>query len=329
MSGFAFMFFVFFAVYGAFAALPLASRIEGLVYSPERNPVENAVVELINEVDSVIARTKTTSNGRFTFTGNYRGRYNIRVSPFGTNFRAQTQEISVGGINRSGNDIVYTDIYLAYDKAPVAVSNKKSAETIFVQDVPPAAQKLFDEAIENFKKNENQGVAKLEEAIIVFPQYFAALNLLGEKYVSLKNYEKAAFYSAQAVAINPRSSIDFYRLGISHYRMKKYPEALEPSQSAVTLAPGSIETQLLYGTVLRINNRHSEAEKALLKANSLAKSKNADVYWQLALLYNRQNRNQEAVNALETFLKISPEDADRKNIEELIVKLKASIAKAK
>ena len=39
------------------------------MYDPNHRPVENVYVELLNEVDSVIQRTKTDVSGRFTFTG--------------------------------------------------------------------------------------------------------------------------------------------------------------------------------------------------------------------------------------------------------------------
>lgn len=323
------VFLILFVADYTFAATAPINRIEGMVYDSQRKAVENAVVELLNEVDSIVARTRTNASGRFSFIGNYRGRYIVRVSPFGTNLKAQSKEVTIGNALRNTSDNAYVDdFYLAYEKES-APADRKNAETIFAQDVPPAAQKLFDEAVESFKRDDKQGLAKLEQATAIFPEYFAALNLLGEKYVSLKNYEKAALYSTRAVAVNPRSAIDFYLLAISLYRLKKFSDAVEPAKSAVTLTPGLTETQLLYGTVLRINNQFIDAEKVLLKAGSLAKGKNADVFWQLALLYNRQNRNQEAVTALETFLKINPDNADRKNVEDLIAKLKASVAKAK
>src|ERR1043166_5949911 len=73
----------------------LINRIEGQVYDPNHRPVENVYVELLNEVDSVIQRTKTNSAGRFTFSGVPPGRLIVRVLPFGTNFMEQSQEVVV------------------------------------------------------------------------------------------------------------------------------------------------------------------------------------------------------------------------------------------
>jgi hypothetical protein len=43
-------------------------------------------------------------------------------------------------------------------------------------------------------------------------------------------------------------------------------------------------------------------------------------------VYNRQNRNEEAANELEQYLKIKPDmkDAEKQNVRELIAKLRKS-----
>ena len=86
----------------------------------------------------------------------------------------------------------------------------------------------------------------------------------------------------------------------------------------------SVEAHVLYGTLLRIGGVFQEAENELRKALSLAKTPNAEVHWQLALLFNRLNRNKEAADELEVFLKIAPEVTDKKEIRDLIAKLRSA-----
>lgn len=307
----------------------LVNRIEGQVFSPDRLPVQNAYVELIDEVNSVVAQTKTNSSGRFTFTGMSGGRYVIKVLPFGTEFKEQSQEVYVISPTRGSSDIVYTDFYLIYDKRSGTLLAGTSPEAVFVQEIPPVAKKLYDDGASTLKKNQSEGFVKIEQAIKIFPNYFDALNLLGEKYISLNNYEKAYPYLIRAIEINPRSSINFYRLGFAFYQLKQYPAALEAARGATILVPNSIDAQLLYGTTLRVNEKYEDAEKVLLKANSLANGKNSEVHWQLALIYNRLNRNLEAISELETFLKVAPKSPDKNKILDLIAKLKASASNSK
>jgi hypothetical protein len=51
------------------------------------------------------------------------------------------------------------------------------------------------------------------------------------------------------------------------------------------------------------------------------------VYYELALLYNRQDRNEEAAKVLSIYLKLVPDDEKKKEVEDLIAKLKNASSK--
>jgi len=253
------------------------------------------------------------------------GRFNVKVLPLGTNLAEQTQEVQITNLTRTRSDTAYVDFYLRYDKRGRERSVETSREVVFAQEIPPAAKKMYEEGVIDLPKNQEKGLAKLEEAIKIFPNYFDALNRLGKEYISRKDYEKGYPYLLRAIDINQRSFSSYYSLGYAFYQLKQYPAALEAAKATTILAPESIDAQLLLGTLLRITENYTEGEKALLKADTLAKKMNAEVHWQLALLYNRLNRNQDAVNELETFLKLEPDSPDRKKIQDLIAKLKGSV----
>jgi tetratricopeptide (TPR) repeat protein len=305
----------------------LLNRIEGQVYSPNRTPVADVNVELLNDVDSVVARTKTNAAGHFSFSGMPNGRFNVKVLPYGTNFIEQTQEVQVTNIGNTNNDTEYVDIYLRYDKRSPAAGSAMPREVIFAQEIPADAKKLFEEGLADFTKNQEKGTAKLEAAIKIFPEYFDALHWLGKIYISQKSYEKGYPYLLRAIDINSRSYSSYYNLGVAFYQLKQYPAALEAAKASTMLAPDSIDAHLLYGTIFRITGSYPEAEKALVKANTLAKKTNSDAHWQLALLYNRLNRNQDAIGELEAFLKLVPDSPDKNKIKEMLAKLKASANK--
>jgi len=300
----------------------LVNRIEGQVFDPNRRPVENVYVELLSETDSVIQRTKTNSAGRFTFSGLFAGRLTIKVLPFGTGLMEQTQEVEILQ-TRNRTDTAYIDITLRYDKRGRQSASEKSG-VIFVQDIPAAAKKSYEDGMADLAKHQDKGLEELQRAIDTFPNYFDALDSLGKEFMSRKMWEKAYPYLLRAVDINPRSFSTYYSLAYAFYQMKQYPAALEAAKATTLLVPASVDAQLLYGTILRITGSYTEAEKTLLQANSLAKKMNGEVHWQLSLLYNRLNRNQETINELETFLKLVPDSPDKNKIRDLIAKLKSS-----
>ena len=296
------------------------------MYDPNHRPVENLYVELMNDVDSVIQRTKTNASGRFSFVGVPPGRLTVRVLTFGTNFMEQTQEVTIVQ-TRAGNDVDYIDINLRYERRTRGPESDLPPGVIFVQEIPPAARTAYLQGIADFGKDQEKGLLKIEEAIKIFPAYFEALNWLGKEYVSRRNYDKAYPYLLRAIDVNQRSAPTYYSLSYAFFQLKQYPAALEAARATTLLAPGSVDAQLLYGTVLRITGSFTEAETVLLKANSLAKKMNAEVHWQLSLLYNRLNRTQDTINELETFLKLVPDSPDKNRILEMIAKLRTSASK--
>jgi tetratricopeptide (TPR) repeat protein len=306
----------------------LINRIEGQVYDPNRRPVENAYVELLSEFDSILGRTKTNSTGRFTFSGMPSGRFVVKVLPFGTNLREQTQEVVITNLTRVANDTAYIEIILRYDKSTRESVIEKNPGVIFVQDVPEAAKKRYSEGMADLEKHPEKGLAELEDAVSIFPNYFDALDSLGKEYIARKDYEKAYPYLLRAIDVNQRSYSTYYSLSYAFYQLKQYAAALEAAKATVFLVPGSMEGQLIYGTLLRLTGSYREAETSLLKANELAKKMNSEVHWQLSLLYNRLNRTQDTISELETFLKLEPDSPDKNKIRDMIAKLKASANKS-
>jgi tetratricopeptide (TPR) repeat protein len=129
--------------------------------------------------------------------------------------------------------------------------------------------------------------------------------------------------------VNQRSAPTYYSLGYAFYQLKQYPAALEAARATTVLVPASVDAQLLYGTILRIQGKYADAETVLLKANSLAKEMNAEAHWQLSLLYNRLNRNQDTIKELEAYLRLVPDSPDKNKIKNMIAKLRTSPGKEK
>jgi tetratricopeptide (TPR) repeat protein len=322
-SLFVFLFFVLVCSPNFFSNCVLAlNRIEGVVYDPERVPVNELRVELQDELGSLLQSTRTSAGGRFSFQGISQGRFIVKIIPIGKNFLEETKEVEIVNPTRFSSDTAYVEIVLRYDKRSSEILPDRPAEAIFVQDIPQDAKKLYETGVNKLKKSQDGGLSDLEGAIKLFPNYFDALSSLGREYNSRKDYTKAYPYLIRAIDINPRSINSFYGLAYAFLQLNQMPAALEAARAVIVLAPAYSDAQLLYGTLLRQSGSYKDAETALLKAKSLAKRPNPEIHWQLALLYNRLKRNKEAASELETYLKMNPDSPDKKKIQDLIAKLK-------
>ena len=300
------------------------STITGFVFDPQRRPIAQVHVELINDVNGVLQRIRTDVSGRFVFRGVSQGRFQVRVLPLGTIYEDQTQEVELSGMSASGRpirDTIQKDFYLRLKK-----SGPASTGVIFVQEIPEEAETIYQRAVADLGRDRlEDGVAGLESALKIFPDYYLALERLGLIYITQQRYEKAVGVFGKAVAVNPRSFNAWYGLSVSHYSLKQSNAAVEAAQKAVTLNSNSADALLALGVSLRQAKRYEEAEKPLKQADKITKGLSPDVHWNLALLYAKNlNRFSDAANELELYLKTTPDTSQIENIKKLIKKYRES-----
>jgi len=311
----------------AHSSAAVLNRIEGTVWDPYRRPVRDLYVELQNENYFALARVRTDSTGRFSFIGVSAGRFNIRVITSGTNYLEYNESVDLISVVRGGSDAAYLEIVLKIDKSKVNSGLAEITDAIFVQDVPEEARKMYHKGLKDLEKGD-VGLNEIEEALKIFPTYFDALNTLGTHFVSIKEYQKSLAYLIRAVDVNQRSFSTYYALAYAAYELGHRPEALDAARAATILQPKSFNAQLLYGTLLRMDHSYEKAEAALTEAQKLSKNRPVpEVHWQLALLYNKLGRNQEAADQLEIYLKLQPDAADRKGIQDTIARLRKDTKK--
>jgi tetratricopeptide (TPR) repeat protein len=294
------------------------NSISGHVFDEQRNGIPDLQVELLNDVDSVIQRTKTDTSGLFAFRRLTTGVFQIRVQTYGTSYVAsQTQRVQL-------------DRTRAFEQVDFVLTTKRSTSAsatpgaVFVQEVPEPARKEFVQGVNLLRRKEQRAEAllKLNKAIEIFPSYYEALELLGNEYVKDEKYQEALPVLTKALEVNKRAYHSLYSLSVAQYNLKQLPDAVDLMRRAITLNPSSVNANLWFGMLLRYSNKLGEAEIYLKQADQLAGSKNAEAHWQLALLYNQLKKPKEAADHLELFLKLQPDSRDADNIKKLIQRLR-------
>lgn len=296
--------------------LPQANSITGYVYDDRRNPLPDLQVELLNDVDSVIQRTRTNNSGLYGFRRLTTGAFQIRVQTYGTTYVGQTQRVVLEQTR-------------AFEQVDFALTKRSTTSAtavgrvLFVQEVPEEAKKQYERGSELLEKEQSkEAVASLEKAVAIFPEYFDALQLLGNEYVKQKEYDRAIPLLTKAAEVNRQAHQSLYSLSVAQYNLKQMPEAVESMRRAIVLNQKSATANLWLGMLLRQSGKLDEAETYLKHADRLAGSKSPDTHWQLALLYNQLKRHNDAANHLEAFLKAQPDSRDKEMIQKLIQRLR-------
>ena len=126
---------------------------------------------------------------------------------------------------------------------------------------------------------------------------------LGVSYYNLNRYDEALQALLKALSIKPSDSLTtgylgkiYLKQGASALSSKQYSQALDLLAKAGTYTPNDGYVHYNTGEAYLFLNKYSEAEKAYTQALSLL-SNNADVLQRLGLVYERQKKWDQALNA--------------------------------
>jgi tetratricopeptide (TPR) repeat protein len=309
------------------------NEISGLVFSESGRPVADVYVELVTDLGTSLTRLRTDASGRFTFGGLTNGTYNIRILPYGTDYKEQMLSVTLATVSATGSDRQQIQIYLSLNERARSGPFALIPGVIFAQEVPRTAERLYEEGRRYLsEKREADGFNSLKRAIETFPTYYLALDRLGGEYavrgMSDRSYLEAGLVLlTKACEVNPKGFSSAFGLGFVQYHLGMTNEAVENLRRATTLYGKAADAYLWLGKALKRASTLDQAEAAFKRANELTNGKSADVYWQTAGLYHDQKRYKEAADAFEMFLKLQPKVADAGKIRELIKQLREKAAK--
>lgn len=311
----------------AVGAAQAQNSITGSVYNESRRPVENLRVELLDEVDGVIASTYTRGSGHYAFYRLSSGTFQVRVLTVGTDYEGSTQRVTLTGSLLGGRAAQSEQVdFMLKPRRDRDSSTSISANpgSVFVQEVPKDARAAYERALKGIDggKSKEEVLTALQQAVALFPNYFAALDLLGQEYIRRENYEAAQPVLTKAVAVNSRSSSCWYALGYAQYKLRLLTSAADSLTKSASLNGKSANTHLALGTVQRLQKQWSVAETHLKQAMAVSRTPIAEAHWQLALLYNQTGRFAEAAAELDLFLKAQPDSRDAEKIRRLIIELR-------
>ncbi len=296
--------------------------LTGYVRTASGQAVGNVRVSLLDDNRQTIKTIFSDSTGKYEFRGVGRGVFYLRVDAMSTNYENLEQRIELVplSVTRSEEPVIL-DLTVKTKKssasaAPPAIS--------FSQSIPDAAQKEYRRAVDNLKdKQAEQAITSLKKAIEIFPDYYDALEQLGNTYVEQRDYQNAQPLLLHAVEINKDGWRAYYGLGIAQFNLNQRDNAIASLRRAVELNAGSVNAYMWLGIVMaQQSETRLEAIRAFEKVTQMAKDDIPDAYFYLGSLYSRNNQYKEAADALDHFLRVAPQVGDKEKIKKLIEQLR-------
>ena len=154
-----------------------------------------------------------------------------------------------------------------------------------------------------------EAVKKYRRVLEINPNQTGIRSALGDLYVDASDYAKAEEVYREELKLNPGSPDLSYKYGAVLLKLGKSSEAVPHLQKAVAADPNLAEAHFHLGKAFSDEGNLNEAEKAWLRVIQLKPAREliAPAHYQLAQLYQKQERKDEAEKELRLFRKLQEE----------------------
>jgi Tfp pilus assembly protein PilF len=286
---------------------------------PNDQPIATAAqVQLISGMGSAISETFTHADGRVEFNDVAPGLYRLRVS--GTDIETTTSDsFDIGDNDRTHSEIVYVN--------PTRVGSAVAAGTPTISsqqlNIPEKARIEMEKGMDAFSKGDSKkAAANMEKAIAMFPKYARAYNNLGVIRVNQgdKTAAKAAF--EKSVQLDDHFApgfVNLARLIVSNNES----EATTMLQKALAIDPSNLEGLALQARMQFTRGEFQEALATINKVHAMPHENFADVHLIAAEIYQKENRNAEALAESESYLKEYPDSPRALQVREAMAQIKS------
>jgi Flp pilus assembly protein TadD len=282
--------------------------VKGKVVDDKNQPVADAKVTISGPARN--AETKTNNKGEYVQVGLQSGAYTVTVSKDKVGQAAAKVTVSQG--------------------TPVE-QNFTLTATSGMSPVQEAAAS----AIESLRAGkDDEAIAKLNDVVTKIPNCSDCYYNLGLAYTHKQDWPSAEAALKKAIELKPTSPDPYNGLANVYNAEKKFDDALAMNQKATELAAtapgagggGSAESMYNQGVVLFNAGKYPDA-KTQFQAATKADPNNANAFYQLGMTSLNLGQIQDALDALQTFLKLAPSDPKASQVQASIPALQQMLKK--
>src|ERR1700686_4496157 len=304
----------------ALAQIQSGHVIRGKVRNSAGSNMAHVRVDLEAGNGPLIQQTVTNSEGNFYFSNLTETSYAVLVSA--PDYEQVTERVDF--FRQEANAPGETRM-VEITLVPKGGVRPPRAGLNFVQNIPKAAQTSYESALKLSKQGKKEEtIAALQEAIMIFPDYFNAHFVLGSEFMKAGKNSEAIAQLNEARRINPRDDRTYELFGLVLMQQKKYAVAAAVFAEASRLNALDPQYPLMRGIALiehassispsapkslaaERSNALSDAEKNLARAYELSNRRLSMVHLHLARVYEKEGDRSRAADELEKYLKENPD----------------------
>lgn len=303
-------------------------EIRGKVYLPSGRPLDSPVeIELQSISNFSNLKLFTDRDGGFSFRNLAPGNYSVVVK-VGDQFEDAREYVTIdteaqGIIPIAPTPkLVTVPVYLQFKRGVVLRNEVINAKW---SKIPKATLDHFKRGADLEQENKNaEAELEFRKAVELSPTFAPAYTELGR--IALKNGKpEASVESCKAAIRYDDSDFDAHlNLGIAYLNLKKYDQAEPELVTAAYLNRTAVTPHYYLGIVFVMKNDLNVAQKAFETAKELKGGKSLPaIHKYLGRIYMRKDMEKEAVQELETYLKLVPKAQDAERVKKDISDIKA------
>lgn len=274
------------------------------------------MVELFGVESPYTSNTLTDAKGRFRFRALAPGSYTVAVFVPG---RLETRRTVVASPSLAGpKGTIEVTIPFPSDDAR-AIRPDYNTVPVRQLSVPDRARREYEEAEKQLgKRNREEAVRCLQEAVQMAPQFALAWNSLGVLAYQAQNYSEAERCFRQAISAQPGMYEATVNLGGVLLNLKRPEEAIPYNKFAVLERPGDALANSQLGLAYFELRQMNAAEQYLRTAKSLDPAHFSHPQIVLAQIDLWRGKQAAALEELNDFLKRFPDAPEGARVRRMI-----------
>ena len=300
---------------------PHSSNLAGIVVGSDGKPVSDARVDIRNaQTGTSIASGYTTPGGNFEFDNLPSATYEVVASQ---------------GLSQSSQRLSLTDVgttltlRLSNTDPAAAKADGNSTVSVAEYKVPQKARDAFHKAEVALAKNHpDEANKQLAKALDIEANYAPALTLRGVLSLDASHVEAAIDDFDKAVHADPGYALAYTAMAAAQNQLKKFDDAIRSADRAVRLAPRSWQSYFEMAKAYVGKADYQNALQQASKAQALSSVDYAPVHLLRAHVMLALKNYGDAMNELQAFLTLAPQDPNSAAAREALEKVKAFTASA-